>query len=264
MSSSVAAGTVTDGRVHARLDGVEKIFGAGDDQVLAVTGVDLEIRRGEILTLLGPSGCGKSTLFSLIAGLDHPTSGSISIDGASVDEPRRDVGMMLQRPALFPWRTTLQNVLLPVSVMGLRVKDYRDRAEELIEMVGLKDFIKAYPQQLSGGMQQRVALCRVLITDPELILLDEPFGALDEFTREAMDLEVLRLWEMSPKTIVLVTHSITEAVFMSDRIAVMSPRPGRVSGVVDIDLPRPRTSSLITTPEFSSYTQQARDILGIG
>lgn len=262
-SAAPSAGVGVD-NAHSRLSGVEKVFGEGDQEVVAVTGVDLEIRRGEILTLLGPSGCGKSTLFSLIAGLAEPTAGTIEIDGVTVSEPRRDVGMMLQRPALFPWRTTLQNVLLPINVMGLRVKDYKARALELIKMVGLEDFADAYPQQLSGGMQQRVALCRVLITDPKLILLDEPFGALDEFTREAMDLEVLRLWSMSPKTIVLVTHSISEAVFMSDRIAVMSPRPGRISGVVDVDLPRPRTSSMLTSPRFTALTQQARDILGLG
>jgi NitT/TauT family transport system ATP-binding protein len=247
----------------ARVTGLTKQFRSAGAEVLAVTDVDLEIRQREFLSLCGPSGCGKSTLLSMLGGLTPPTRGEVVIDGEPLTGPRRDIGMMFQKPVLFPWRTTLQNVLLPIEVFGKRPADYKDRARELVAMVGLEEFVDAYPWQLSGGMQQRAALCRVLLYDPKLLLLDEPFGALDEFTREAMDLELLRIWSETAKTIVFVTHNINEAIFMSDRVAVMTPRPGRIVSVLDTPLPRPRERQLMRTKEFADLVFEARSLLGV-
>jgi len=242
--------------------GVSKQFQSGTSKVVALENMDLEIREGELVALLGPSGCGKSTLLNIIGGLLTPSSGVVKVAGETLTGPRRDIGMMFQTPVMFPWRTTLENVLVPVDVFGWSRKDYRERALELLEMVDIQGFADSYPWQLSGGMQQRAALCRVLICDPKLLLLDEPFGALDEFTREAMDLELLSLWNRTAKTIAFVTHNINEAVFMSDRVAVMSSRPGRLVGMLDVPLPRPREIEIMRTREFADLAFTARAMLG--
>ena len=256
--------SVTPGdQVIARASGLTKVFDAGGKTVVALKEMDLDIRDGEFLTLLGPSGCGKSTALNIFGGLLAPTSGTVTVKGEVVTGPRRDLGMMFQKAVMFPWRTTLQNVLVPVEVFGWNKKDYVDKARDLLELVGLGEFVDAYPWQLSGGMQQRAALCRVLIYDPSILLLDEPFGALDEFTRETMDLELLRLWAQTQKTAVLVTHNINEAVFMSDRIAVMTPRPGRLVGVIEVPFARPREIKLMRTQEFADLVFQARTMLDV-
>lgn len=244
-------------------EGVSKEYRSGSQQVTALSGLDLEIREGEFLSLLGPSGCGKSTALNIMGGLLEPSDGVVTVGGTQLAGPRRDIGMMFQKAVMFPWRTTLQNVLLPVEVFGWPVKAYRERALELLEMVGIREFADSYPWQLSGGMQQRAALCRVLVHDPKLLLLDEPFGALDEFTRETMNLELLRLQAHTGKTVVLVTHNINEAVFMSDRIAVMTPRPGKLEGIIEVDFPRPREPELMRIQEFADVVFRARAMLDL-
>jgi NitT/TauT family transport system ATP-binding protein len=248
--------------VLAEARGVSKEFRSGESTVLALEEFDLDIREGEFIALLGPSGCGKSTALNIMGGLLTPSSGVVTVAGEPMTGPRRDIGMMFQTPVMFPWRTTLENVLVPVDVFGWSRKDYRERALDLLEMVDIRGFADYYPWQLSGGMQQRAALCRVLICDPQLLLLDEPFGALDEFTRESMDLELLNVWNQTAKTIAFVTHNINEAVFMSDRVAVMTPRPGRLVGVLDIPLARPRRIEVMRTQEFADLAFTARAMLG--
>ena len=242
-------------------EGVTKKFGTGDKEMVALSGLNLEVREGEFLSLLGPSGCGKSTALNIMGGLLAPTEGSITFQGEKLTEPSRNIGMMFQQAVMFPWRTTLENVLLPVEILGESKKEYTAKAQELLRMVGISEFEKSYPWQLSGGMQQRAALCRVLLHDPKLLLLDEPFGALDEFTRETMNQELLRLQAYSKSTAVLVTHNITEAVFMSDRVAVMSARPGRLVGILEIPFDRPRTPDLQTTTAFVKLVAEARRML---
>ena len=245
-----------------RAQAVSKEYRGGEKEMIALQGMDLDVMDGEFLSLLGPSGCGKSTALNIMGGLLDPTAGEVTFDGKPMSGPSRDIGMMFQQAVMFPWRTTIDNVLLPVEVFGYNKKKYRAKADELLAMVGISEFAKSYPWQLSGGMQQRAALCRVLIHSPKLLLLDEPFGALDEFTRESMNSELLRLQAHTRATAVLVTHNINEAVFMSDRIAVMSPRPGRLVGVIDVPFERPRTPELTLTPEFAALALRARTMLG--
>ncbi|KWX56748.1 ABC transporter ATP-binding protein, partial [Mycobacterium sp. NAZ190054] len=240
-----------------------KTYHSGGNEMIALSGMDLDVMDGEFLSLLGPSGCGKSTALNIMGGLLAPSAGTVTFDGKQMAGPSRDVGMMFQQAVMFPWRTTIDNVLLPVEVFGQSKKKYRERAEELLSMVGIAEFAKSYPWQLSGGMQQRAALCRVLIHSPKLLLLDEPFGALDEFTRESMNSELLRLQAHSKATAILVTHNINEAVFMSDRIAVMSARPGRLVEVIDVPFERPRSPELALTPEFAALALRARTLLGL-
>ena len=244
--------------------GITKVFGSGETSMVALQGLDLEVHEGEFLSLLGPSGCGKSTALNIMGGLLSPSSGEITFDGRPLTEPQRDIGMMFQQAVMFPWRTTLQNVLLPIEIFGEDKKKYLPKAMELLGMVGIAEFAGRYPWQLSGGMQQRAALCRVLLSDPKLLLLDEPFGALDEFTRESMNQELLRLQAYSGSTAVLVTHNITEAVFMSDRVAVMSARPGRLVGILEVPFDRPRTPDLQTTTDFVRVVAEARRMLELG
>ncbi len=253
--------TMTQTAPLVKAEGVTKRFGSGDKEMVALSGLNLEVQEGEFLSLLGPSGCGKSTALNIMGGLLTATEGTITFGGEPMTEPSRQIGMMFQQAVMFPWRTTLQNVLLPVEIFGENKKDYIAKADELLEMVGIREFRDSYPWQLSGGMQQRAALCRVLLHDPKLLLLDEPFGALDEFTREAMNQELLRLQAYSNSTAVLVTHNITEAVFMSDRVAVMSARPGRLVGILEIPFDRPRTPELQTTTEFVKLVAEARRML---
>jgi len=253
--------TKTDPLVRAA--GISKTYRSGGADMVALSGMDLDVMDGEFLSLLGPSGCGKSTALNIMGGLLAATSGTVTFDGRPMSGPSRDIGMMFQQAVMFPWRTTIDNVLLPIEVFGQSKKKYRARAEELLSMVGIEEFAKSYPWQLSGGMQQRAALCRVLIHSPKLLLLDEPFGALDEFTRESMNAELLRLQAHTKATAILVTHNINEAVFMSDRIAVMSARPGRLVEVIDVPFERPRTPELALTPEFAALALRARTVLGL-
>ncbi len=212
--------------------------------VEALRDIDLVVGRGELVAIVGPSGCGKSTLLRVIAGLRPPSRGGVEVDGHPVTRPLPSVGMVFQAPVLLKWRTIESNVLLPAELSGLDPDAYRSRAAELLRLVGLDEFARKLPRELSGGMQQRASLCRALLLDPPLLLMDEPFGALDAMTRDEMNLELLRVWgegSRERKTIVFVTHSIPEAVILSDRVVVMSQRPGRIAAVLDIDLPRPRT-----------------------
>jgi NitT/TauT family transport system ATP-binding protein len=244
-----------------RVDAVTKRFGSGEKEMVALSGLNLEVKEGEFLSLLGPSGCGKSTALNIMGGLLDASEGTVTFDGKPLVEPSRAIGMMFQQAVMFPWRTTIENILLPVEIFGEKKKDFIPKADELLEMVGIRDFRDSYPWQLSGGMQQRAALCRVLIHDPKLLLLDEPFGALDEFTRESMNQELLRLQAYAKSTAVLVTHNITEAVFMSDRVAVMSARPGRLIDIIDVPFDRPRKPELQTTTEFIKLVAKARQML---
>ena len=244
--------------------GLAKTFSISGSDVVALQGVDLSIGKGEFISFVGPSGCGKSTFLNMVAGLLPATSGQAMVNGVPVLEPSRQVGFMFQTPVLLPWRTVEQNVLMPAEVFGRKDEATRQKARAVIEAVGLGSFIKAYPRQLSGGMQQRVALARVLTYEPEVLLMDEPFGALDEFTREAMNLELMRITQAAGITVLFVTHNITEAVFMSDRVVVMTPRPGKVSGIVDVDLPRPREIDTMQLPAFTDLLFKVRGILGHG
>ena len=228
---------------YIELSGVSKTFATrSGDRVLALTDVSCSISPGEFTCIVGPSGCGKSTLLRIIAGLVQPSAGSAEIDSAPVVAPRRDIGMVFQSPVLLPWRSVIQNVLVPAEVIGMSRQTAWQRALHLLGLVGLEQFKEKSPMELSGGMRQRVSIARALMHDPRTLLMDEPFGALDAMTREAMNLELLRIWEAQKKTVVLVTHSIEEAVFLSDRVFVMSARPGRILKTVSVDLPRPRTT----------------------
>ena len=219
------------------LDRVGMTYAARSGPVEALRDISFGVRRGEFVALVGPSGCGKSTLLRIVAGLRPPTGGDVVVDGRRVARPMAEVGMVFQAPVLLKWRTVLDNVLLPAELAGLDPKRHRDRARELLRLVGLGDFEAKLPRELSGGMQQRASLCRALLLDPPLLLMDEPFGALDAMTRDEMNLELLRVWgegtdgRRDRKTILFVTHSIPEAVFLADRVVVMSPRPGRVAGI---------------------------------
>ena len=224
-----------------RLTGVSRTFTGRSGTVEALRGIDLEVGDGEFVAVLGRSGCGKSTLLRLIAGLLPTTAGEVRVSGERVTKPRRDIAMMFQKPALLPWRSVLDNVLLPVQIFGGRKAAHRDRAHELLAMTGLTGFAKRLPHELSGGMQQRVALCRSLIASPRVMLMDEPFSALDALTREELSGELQRVHMDLGTTIVFVTHSIDEAVLLADRVVVLSPRPGRIREVLDISIPRPRT-----------------------
>lgn len=228
-----------------RLDGVGQVFEGRGGQVTALEGIDLHVQENEFVTLIGRSGCGKSTLLRLIAGLLPPTAGGVEVAGETVTGPRRDVSFMFQRPALLPWRSVVSNVMLPVEISGgdsARSKaQYRDRAHELLDLVGLKGFERRLPHELSGGMQQRVSLCRSLIRSPKVMLMDEPFSALDALTRTEMSEELQRVQMELATTIVFVTHSIEEAVVLADRVVVLTPRPGRVREIVEIEIPRPRS-----------------------
>lgn len=243
--------------------GAGRAFVSRDGQSMtALQSVALTVAPGEFVSILGPSGCGKTTLLRMAAGLLEPSWGEVVVGGEAVHRPRPDFGTVFQQALLLPWLTVLDNVLIPIDVQGRPVAKYRDRAIELIEMVGLKGFEKRYPFELSGGMQQRVALARGLIHDPAVLFMDEPFAALDAMTREQMGVELLNIWEANKTTTVFVTHGISEAVFLSDRVVVMSARPGRVSRVVDIPFARPRTPKLMATPEFAALVGEIREIFG--
>src|SRR5216684_3249339 len=240
------------------LDRVGMTYEPQSGPVEALRDISFGVRRGEFVALVGPSGCGKSTLLRIVAGLRPATRGDVAVDGRPVTRPIAEVGMVFQAPVLLKWRSVLDNVLLPAELAGLEPRRYRDRARDLLRLVGLGDFEAKLPRELSGGMQQRASLCRALLLDPPLLLMDEPFGALDAMTRDEMNLELLRVWGQGSgeerKTVVFVTHSIPEAVFLADRVIVMTSRPGRLGRVFDVPLPRPRTAASRARPDFGALT----------
>ncbi|HEY8474842.1 MAG TPA: ABC transporter ATP-binding protein [Natronosporangium sp.] len=248
-----------DAEPYVAVHDLSKRFRSRSGTVDALDGVSFEVARGELVVVVGPSGCGKSTLLSCIAGLERPTAGSVSIQGEPVAGPSRGLGMVFQEDMLLPWRSALRNVTLPGEVRRIAPQaELKQRAQELLRLVGLARFADKYPAELSGGMRQRVAICRALIHDPSLLLLDEPFGALDALTREQLNLDLRRIHEQRGVTIVLVTHSIPEAVFLADRILVMSPAPGRVVETIDVDLPRPRDTRTFDAPGFGPLVGKVR------
>ena len=249
---------------HVEIQDVGMVYEAADRSLVALAGINLSLARGEFVSIIGPSGCGKSTLLRIVGGLQSPTSGRVAIDGAPPREAqrRKQIGFVFQDPSLMPWRNVIDNVRLPLQV---NKRATQTDPERLVDLVGLSQFRRYYPHQLSGGMQQRVALARSFTTSPSLLLMDEPFGALDEITRAAMRYELLRVWRSevaaSGCTVLLVTHSIAEAVLLSDRVVVLTPQPGRIAEMLDIDLPRPRPEETEETPEFLQYTRRLRSLL---
>jgi NitT/TauT family transport system ATP-binding protein len=249
--------------VVVRVSGVQKSFQTGSTLTTALAGIELDIRRGEFVSLIGPSGCGKSTLLRLIGDLMEPTVGSVTVNGKPARQARRDrdYGMVFQAATLFDWRTVEENVRLPLELMGTPAAERASRVSQMLQLVELTDFARHHPYQLSGGMQQRVAIARALALAPAILLMDEPFGALDEMTRERMNSEVLRIWQQTGITVVFVTHSIPEAVFLSSRVAVMSARPGRITHQIEVDLPRPRGVDTREQPRYFELVTQVREAL---
>jgi NitT/TauT family transport system ATP-binding protein len=242
------------------LDRVGKIYGSSSGNITALENVSLRVREDEFLSVLGPSGCGKSTLLRCIAGIEPISSGSIRIRGKALTGPPESLGIVFQRDTLADWRTVLRNVLLVAEFRGMDGPKMHERAHALLALFGLDGYANRYPWELSGGMRQRVAICRALLDDPRLLLMDEPFGALDAMTREQLNVELHRIWHQRQKTVVFITHSIAEAVFLSDRVAVMSRNPGGVIETFDIDLPHPRKLRVRETPEFARYIAEIRNV----
>jgi NitT/TauT family transport system ATP-binding protein len=244
-----------------RIEALYKTYASKGGRVTALEKVDLTIKENEFITLVGPSGCGKSTLLKLIGALIRPSRGLLLYNGAPLTRPPRDIGMVFQEAVLLQWRTVLDNVLLPAEILGLDKKSARARAMRLLELVGLSGFENRFPRELSGGMQQRVSICRALVHNPSVLLMDEPFAALDAMTREDLGFELMRIWDTDKKTVVFVTHNISEAILLADRVVAMSPRPGRIVKIVDIDLPRPRTIDMEFSAQFKSYSDQIRSVI---
>ena len=248
-----------------QLDGVSMVYRTRTKgSVTALADLNLRVGDGEFVTLVGPSGCGKSTVLKLVAGLLQPTAGRVLAGGQAVRGPRREMGFVFQTPVLLPWRSVRDNVLLPIEMLGLPVREHAARADELLAKVGLDGFQQAHTWELSGGMQQRVGICRALIHDPEILLMDEPFAALDAMTRETLGLELLRIWEERRKTVFFVTHSIPEAVLLADRVVVMTPRPGRIASVIPVELPRPRTVEMEYDERFKEAALEIRALIDRG
>ena len=260
VQSSARAAPVVDAR------GVSLKFQTDDGEIEALANVNLAVAAGEFVSFIGPSGCGKTTLLRVIADLEQPTDGTLMVNGVPPHEARlkRQYGYVFQAPALYPWRTVERNVTLPLEVMGVAKDERRRRAREQLELVNLAGFARKFPWQLSGGMQQRVSIARALSFDPALLLMDEPFGALDEIVRDHLNEQLLRLWDKTGKTVLFVTHSLPEAVFLSTRIVVMSPRPGRVVDVISCEFPRDRALEIRETPEFLKIAQRVRAGLRAG
>ncbi len=246
------------GRDVISVDRLSLTYGKKDTGVLALSDISFSIADGEFISIVGPSGCGKSTLLKILAGLLPPSEGQATLNGTPIKGARRDIGVVFQTPVLFPWRTVLQNVLLPADVQGLEKEKMRKRAMDLVRLVGLEGFENRYPRELSGGMQQRVGIIRALIHDPAILLMDEPFGALDAMTRETMNVELQRIWMDSRKTILFITHSTSEAVYLADRVIVMTARPGKIGDAFKVDLPRPRPLEVMNTEAFGAYVKRIR------
>jgi NitT/TauT family transport system ATP-binding protein len=243
-----------------RVEGLEKVYRSRGSAIVALKDVNLTVAAAKFISLLGPSGCGKSTLLRCLAGLERPTAGTIVLRGNAVVTPPEDMGIVFQRDVLLDWLTVISNVLLPARIRRQPLDQWRPKAERLLEFIGLEEFANCFPWELSGGMRQRVAICRALLLDPALLLMDEPFGALDAMTRDELNLELQRLWLADAKTVLFVTHSIAEAVFLSDQIVVMSRSPGRVVDVVTVDLPRPRDLAVRETQDFGRCVARIRRI----
>ncbi len=244
--------------------GIAKTFHGRDGDVRALGDVSLEISAGEFVSLVGPSGCGKTTLLRILGGLLQADCGVVRIDGQSMTQPRQEIGFVFQNPTLMPWRTVLRNVTLPLEVRGNGGERNRKRAMQLLSLVGLIGFENSYPRELSGGMQQRVAIARALVYEPSILLMDEPFGSLDAITRNQMNLELLRIWRATGKTILMVTHTLQEAVFLADRVLIMSPRPGHIEATVHVALPRPRDTDTFYEEEFTALYHLVRDMISPG
>jgi len=242
-------------------ENLQMTFAAPESPLEALAEASFSLQANEFVSIIGPSGCGKSTLLRILAGLVRPTHGRVLLAGEPLDAPQRRIGFVFQRANLMPWRSTLRNVMLPLEVMGVPRAEAESRACAMLTLVGLEDFAHTWPRDLSGGMSQRVALARALVYDPDVLLLDEPFGALDALTRERMNGELLDIWQARRVTVLMVTHNIQEAVFLSDRVLTMSPRPGRIEQDVRVDLPRPRAQEMLYLPRFAELTRRLRDSL---
>jgi NitT/TauT family transport system ATP-binding protein len=247
-------------RPYVEINGVGKAYNTSGAPVRALQGIDLAVKPGEFVSIVGPSGCGKSTLLKCVAGLQSVTEGEIRVKGQRVAQPPDNMGFVFQKDVLLDWRTVLHNVLLMAEFRGLPTRDYVDRARSLLAVFGLQGFENRYPWELSGGMRQRVAICRALLVDPELLLMDEPFGALDALTRDDLNIELERLWVETRKTILFITHGIAEAVYLADRVVVMARNPGRIAETFAVDIPRPRPLSVRNTPQFGEYAQHIRHL----
>lgn len=245
-----------------QVKGLEKVYQAASGQLLAIENLSFDVQDGEFVTVVGPSGCGKTTLLKILGGILAPTGGEITLKGKPVRGPQRGIGMVFQNPVLLAWRTSLKNVLLPMEILGLEGGKYTKKARNLLKLVGLKGFENKYPRELSGGMQQRVSIARALIHDPALLLMDEPFGSLDAITRDLMNLELLRIWRETKKTVVFITHSIPEAVFLADRVIVLTARPSNVAGIFEVSISRPRDMKDRSSRAYSNLISSVRNLIG--
>lgn len=243
------------------LRGISKTFGSGSDRVDALLDIDLAVEKGEFVSVVGASGCGKSTMLRLIAGLTEPTRGAVEIDGHPIAGPDPSIGIVFQTPVLLPWRSVRRNVEIQLDIRHITDAEVRARVDDLLKLVGLSGFAERKPYELSGGMQQRVSICRALVHDPALLLMDEPFGALDALTREQMNMELQRIWMETRKTVLFITHSITESVLLGDRVVVMTPRPGRIMEIVKVPIPRPRDFSSMRLSEFHTACDRVRQLM---
>jgi len=246
--------------VLLRAEGLVVTYASARGNIRALDNLTTTLGEGEFLSIVGPSGCGKSTLLKIVAGLIRPSGGRVELAGDEIRGPRADVGIVFQQPTLLPWQSVLDNVLLPIRTLGLNYAKGRERAEDLLKLVGLSDFARFYPRELSGGMQQRVGIARCLVHDPNLLLMDEPFAALDAMTREYMMEELQRIWQATRKSVIFITHSIPEAIFLSDRVLVLSHRPGHVIHELDVDIPRPRNLKVMGTALFAQYGDELRSL----
>ncbi|MBS0222464.1 MAG: ABC transporter ATP-binding protein [Proteobacteria bacterium] len=242
--------------VLIKIEDVTKTYSTRNGPIRALDPLSLDIKQNEFVSIVGPSGCGKSTLMMMLSGLVSHSTGRISIAGKPINGPYTDIGIVFQQDTLLEWRTVIRNVLLQAELRKLDMVKYTERARHLLEIVGLKDFENMYPHELSGGMRQRASICRALLHNPPLLLMDEPFGALDALTRDQLNVDLMRFWRESPTTVLFITHSVSEAVFLSDRVVIMSARPGRIEDVVDINLPRPRRLAIRETPQFLEYSRR--------